>query len=86
MVLFRKAPFPKYAVWLGGLLALGGLVSLLGYGAYYFATSFFGSTGVPMGIQIAVAAMFAGILVIIVAAIIDRRRQRAGESFEEVEF
>ncbi len=56
MVQIRKAPFSRYAVWLGGLLVLGGLVGLLDYGAYYFTTSFFGSTGVPVGVQIAVAA------------------------------
>ena len=86
MVQIRKAPFSRYAVWLGGLLVLGGLVGLLDYGAYYFTTSFFGSTGVPVGVQIAVAALFAGTLVIIATAIIDRRRQRVVESFKEVEF
>jgi len=40
---------------------------------------------VPVGVQIAVAALFAGTLVIIVAAIIDRRRQRVVESFKDVE-
>jgi hypothetical protein len=86
MVQLKKAPFSGYVIWLGGLLALGGLVGLLGYGTYYFTTSFFGSTGVPVGVQIAVAALFARILVIIVAAIIDRRRQRVVESLKEVEF
>jgi len=56
-VQIRKAPFSSYAVWLGGLLAVAGLVVLLGYGAYYFTTSFFGSTGVPLGVQFAVAAL-----------------------------
>jgi hypothetical protein len=41
---------------------------------------------VPLGVQFAVAALFVGTLVIIVAAIIDRRRQRVVESFKEVEF
>jgi uncharacterized membrane protein (DUF485 family) len=86
IVQIRKAPFSSYAVWLGGLLAVAGLVVLLGYGAYYFTTSFFGSTGVPLGVQFAVAALLVGTLVIIVAAIIDRRRQRVVESFKEVEF
>jgi len=39
MVQIRKAPFSRYAVWLGGLLAVAGLVVLLGYGTYYFTTN-----------------------------------------------
>lgn len=82
----RKTRDAKYVVWLGALLVAGGLLALVGYSAYYFATSFFGSRDVPVVVQGAVAALHAGILVLILAALIDRWRQRRRESFEEVEF
>ncbi len=82
----RKTQNARYAVWLGALLVAGGLLALVGYGAYYFATSFFGSRDVPLVIQAAVAALYAGVVVLILAALVDRWRQRKRESFEEVEY
>ena len=50
--------------WLGGTLAVAGALVLIGYGAYYFTRSFFGSSGVPIAVQVAVPAMVFGALVL----------------------
>jgi hypothetical protein len=71
---------------MGAPLVAGGLLALFGYGAYYFATSFFGSRDVPVVVQAATTTLLAGIVVLILAALIDRWRQRKRETFEEVEF
>jgi hypothetical protein len=55
--------------WLGGTLAVAGALVLIGYAAYYFTRGFFGSSGVPIAVQVAVPAMVFGALVLLLAAL-----------------
>ncbi len=72
--------------WLGGSVAVAGALVLIGYGVYYFTRSFFGSSGVPIPIQVAVPAVVFGVLVLLIAAFVDRLRGRKREELEEVKY
>ena len=72
--------------WLGGSLALAGGLVLIGYGVYYFTQNFFGSSGVPIPIQVALPAVVLGFLVLLLNALVDRLKRRKKESLEEGEY
>ena len=72
--------------WLGWSLALAGGLVLVGYAVYYFTRSFFGSSGVPIPIQVAVPAVVFGVLVLLIATIVDHLLRRKKESLSEVKY
>jgi len=73
-------------LWIGGLsLAFGALV-VAGYSAFLFTRELFTDPDVPLGFQIAVPAIFLGLLVLIVAVVRDRMKHRKDEGLEEVKW
>ena len=73
-------------VWLGGILVVAGALALLGYGLYYSTQEFFGSTDVPLLVQVAVPAVVVGVVVLLGTVLVERVRRRKRERFEEVEY
>jgi hypothetical protein len=76
----------RFALWTGGVLAAAGVLTLVGYGLYYFVRGFFGSSDVPLPIQVAVPTIALGMLVLLIAALVDRRRQGRRERIQEIEY
>jgi hypothetical protein len=76
----------RLALWAGGVLAAAGVLTLVGYGLYHLFRGFFGSSGVPSPIQVAVPAIAFGLLVLLVAALSDRRRRERREPIKEAEY
>ena len=76
----------RLALWAGGVLAAAGVLTLVGYGLYYFVGSFFGSSDVPPAIQVAVPTIALGMLVLLISPLFDRRRQERREPNQEVEY
>ncbi len=76
----------KVAVWIGGILVLAGALVLLGYGVYYFSQEFFGAEDVPLAIQVALPAIVVGVVVLVVAVLLERLRGGKGEEFKGVKY
>ena len=76
----------KFAIRIGGILVVAGLLALIGYGLFEFAKALFGSGSVPVVVQAAVAAIVVGFLLLIAAVVIEQVRGGGREEMEEVEF
>ena len=73
---------PRMALWIGGVLAGAGVLTLVGYGLYHFLQGFFGPSGAPLPIQVAVPAITLGMLILLSAAVLESRR----EPLKEIEY
>jgi len=76
----------KVALWLGVILTVTSTLVLIGYGLYYFARDFLGSSDIPIAVRVAVPVAAAGILVLLGVVIADRMRRKRYEQFGEVEY
>ena len=71
----------KVATISGWFLMLGGILTLSGYGVYEFVTN----TAEVGFIELAVAAVYVGMLVLFVAALRQRLNQRKTDPYTDVE-
>ncbi len=66
-------------------LIIGGVLTLVGYGAYSMLKAMFESEEVPLAVSIAVTAVVVGFAILLLYVAVDRIRASRSESFEEVD-
>jgi|ETN01SMinimDraft_4_1059930.scaffolds.fasta_scaffold142981_1 hypothetical protein len=76
----------KSILWLGGVLTVAGSLVLAGYGIYYFFQEFAGDSDIPLPVRVSVAAVGAGMLVLLGAVAMEQLRHRKQERFKEMEY
>ena len=69
----------------GTVLIVGSILALLGYAAYFLFRALFLAAGVSLIIRLALPAVFVGFVLLVVAVVRDRLRERRREHFEGVE-
>ncbi len=82
----RNSNGSTVVLWAGGVLVVAGALVLLGFGLGSFAGDLFGSTDVPLAIQIAVPAVVLGALILLGWVLIERLRSRDREHLGEVDY
>lgn len=76
----------KIAQIVGGVLIVGGLLVLFGYGLNEAVGDFFESSDIPVAVKVALPTVVLGFMVLIVVVIVERFKSRARDSFKEADY
>ncbi len=76
----------KAAQMVGGVLIVGGLLVLLGYGLNEGIREFFDSPDTPVAVKVALPAVVLGFVVLIVVVVVERFQSRERDSFKEADY
>ena len=72
----------KQIAW---VLVIAGSLVVLGFGAYYSIKDFFSEPDIPIAVKVAIPTVIIGLVLLNIAVLKDRLRERKAEDFRKVD-